>query len=887
MLQLKDIVKTYTAGDMTVDALKGVSLDFRKSEFVAVLGPSGCGKTTLLNIIGGLDRYTSGDLVINNISTKQYKDVDWDIYRNNSIGFVFQSYNLIPHQSALANVELAMTLAGISKSDRRKRAVEALEKVGLGDQINKKPNQMSGGQMQRVSIARALVNNPDILLADEPTGALDSETSVQIMDILKDIAKDRLVIMVTHNPELANEYSNRIIRLLDGRVTDDTNPFLVEEEQKNASKNKKKKISMSFLTALALSLNNLMTKKTRTILTAFAGSIGIIGIALIMSLSSGMQGYINSLEQDTLSTYPIQLQSQSMDMTGMLASMMSANHRNGVSHDLNNVYSNNIMTGMIESMSSKITNNDLKQFRQYIETGEGKNIYDMTNSIQYGYAIDLNIYKFDTSNGTIMVNPGSVMDRFRGGSSDNVDMSSMNNMNSFGMGGNTWSELINNEELLQSQYDVLAGSWPSAYNEVVLVVDEHNEISDMDLYSLGLLNAEELDDMVRKFMKGEKIEELKTAEFSYDEILSLTFKLVLNTDYYVKQEEAGISRWVDMRDDAGFMKNLVDNALSIKVVGIIRPSEEAAASSINGTVGYTSALTEYVINTVNESEIAKEQNSDPEKNVFTGFVFDIAGYVETLTMEDINAFLEKMPEDERVQYQEMTVGMTDEEILAMLSQMVKDEMAKSNISDTYESNCNKLGMVDKNNPSNINLYPKDFASKEKIVNLIKDYNKMQEDAGHEEYVIHYTDIVGMMTSGISSIIDIISYVLIAFVAISLVVSSIMIAIITYISVLERTKEIGILRSIGASKGDISRVFNAETVIEGLVAGAIGIGITLLLNIPINIIIKSLTGISRISSLPITGAVGLILLSVLLTVIAGFIPSKMAAKKDPVVALRSE
>lgn len=882
MLQLKEIVKKYAAGNMEVDALKGVSIDFRKNEFVAVLGPSGCGKTTLLNIIGGLDRYTSGDLVINNISTKQYKDVDWDIYRNNSIGFVFQSYNLIPHQSALANVELAMTLAGISKSERRKRAVSVLEKVGLSDQINKKPNQMSGGQMQRVAIARALVNNPDILLADEPTGALDSETSLQIMEILKDIAKDRLVVMVTHNPEIASAYSNRIIRLLDGRITDDTNPFLVEEEQKNAEKKKKKKVSMSFLTALSLSLNNLMTKKKRTLLTAFAGSIGIIGIALIMSLSSGMQGYINNLEQDTLSTYPIQLESQTMDISGMMNTLMNHNNRGGINHDLDNIYSNNIMASMIQSMSSQIVNNDLKQFKQYIENGDGKRIAELTNSIQYGYDIDLQIYTSDIANGIIQVNPSTVFSDLGMNNANSMNMSSMSGMGM--MGGDSFEELIDNNTLLQSQYNVLAGTWPSAYNEVVIVVDENNEISDRNLYTIGLLDASEINNMIKKVLKGEKIEDNpEIISFTYDEVLSLTFKLVLNTDYFTKED----NHWVDKRDDDDYMKNLVENAIDVKIVGIIKPNEEATATSIGSTIGYTSALTEYVIDAVNNSEIAREQISNPEINVFTGFVFDIQGYVESLSIKEVNALLAEMPEEERLQYSEMTAGMNDEEILALMSNMVKEQIAEAEYSDTYESNCTSLGVVDTENPSIISLYPKDFSSKEEITNIIKDYNKMQQDAGNDEYVINYTDIVGMMTSSISSIIDIISYVLIAFVAISLIVSSIMIAIITYISVLERTKEIGILRSIGASKGDISSVFNAETVIEGLVAGVLGIGITLLLNIPINAVIKSLADISGIAALPITGAVGLILLSILLTVLAGFIPSKIAAKKDPVVALRSE
>ncbi|MDR0325722.1 MAG: ABC transporter ATP-binding protein/permease [Oscillospiraceae bacterium] len=876
MLQLKNIDKTYIMGDMRVEALKGVSIDFRKSEFVAVLGPSGCGKTTLLNIVGGLDRYTSGDLVINSISTKKYKDVDWDIYRNNSIGFVFQSYNLIPHQTALANVELAMTLAGISKSERRRRAIETLERVGLHDQLHKRPNQMSGGQMQRVSIARALVNNPDILLADEPTGALDSETSVQIMEILKEIAEDRLVIMVTHNPDLAAKYSNRVIRLLDGKVTDDTNPYRIEEEEAK-TQGKRKKISMSYLTAVSLSLNNLLTKKTRTILTAFAGSIGIIGIALIMSLSSGMQGYINTLEQDTLSTYPISLYSQSMDMTSMMVSMMDHDHARPDDRDPDTIYANNIMTDMIEQMSTMLTSNDLERFMDYIENGSGQRLYDLTNSVKYGYNIELQVYKADTSGGVLRVNPSYVMadlmSQFNvGGPSEGA----FGNMS--GMNVQVWEELLDNETLLKSQYDVVSGRWPSSFDEVVIIVNRYNEISDYSLYDMGLIDADELYELVEK-MWVDTVEDTYAASFTQKELLDLTFKLILNTDYYVKQD----NHWTDMRDDEAFMKELIAGALDVKVVGIIRPSESAMASSISGTVGYTHALTEYVINNIVESEIAREQMADPETDVFTGIAFDVDEYIEQFTMDDVYMMIAGMPEEEQAQMMMMLEMMPEEQILALFTAQILAEANKS----TYEGNRSLLGIVETTNPSSINLYPKDFASKEEITTLIAEYNKEQEDAGKDEYVIHYTDIVGLMTSGISSIINVVSYVLIAFVSISLVVSSIMIAIITYISVLERTKEIGILRSIGAAKRDISRVFNAETLIEGFVAGVLGIGITLLLNIPANIIINHLTDISGLSKLPLLGAVGLIVLSILLTVLAGFIPSKMAAKKDPVVALRSE
>jgi putative ABC transport system permease protein len=880
MLKLKNINKTYIMGDLRVEALKNVSLDFRKSEFVAVLGPSGCGKTTLLNIVGGLDRYSGGDLVINGISTKKYKDVDWDIYRNNSIGFVFQTYNLIPHQTALANVELAMTLAGISKSERRRRAIETLEKVGLHDQLNKKPGQMSGGQMQRVSIARALVNNPDILLADEPTGALDSETSVQIMEILKEIAHDRLVIMVTHNPDIAGKYSNRIIRLLDGRVTDDTNPFSAEEEEA-AKPKKRKKISMSFFTALSLSLNNLLTKKTRTILTAFAGSIGIIGIALILSLSSGMQGYINTLEQDTLSTYPLTLQSQSMDLSTMMGSH-SHEQRERPEREPGMIYSRNIMTNTIRQLSSLISQNDLSRFKLYIEEDEsGQRMHDLTNAIQYGYDIELQLFKSDTSSGILQLNPS---DFFAGlaqyGYSTGPDMGMGMNM---GFGGdNVFAELLTGDsglhtELLYSQYDLIAGQWPEAYDEVVLVVSDRNDVIDFHLYALGLLDATEMDEMLTRLMRGEELEEERQrASFSFDELLALTFKLVINTDYFVNTN----GQWVDMRDNDAFMRGLIDSAHDIKIVGILRPNEDAMAASVNGTIGYTHALTEYVINAVLNSEIAVGQLADPDTDIFTGLAFD----TEAPTMEElVMQYADSLPPEERMPFLQGAASMTEEELYLLFG----DQLAAAANRSTYERNRERLGIVDFSTPSSISLYPKDFASKEEIAALIEAYNDAQRDAGSEDAVIHYTDIVGLMTSGISSIINVTSYVLIAFVSISLIVSSIMIAIITYISVLERTKEIGILRSIGAAKRDISRVFNAETLIEGFVAGVLGIGITLLLNIPANTIIKNLTDISGLSQLPPLGAAMLIVLSMFLTVLAGFIPSKMAAKKDPVVALRAE
>lgn len=833
MLELTNITKDYVSGDTTVKALKGVSIKFRKNEFVSILGQSGCGKTTLLNIIGGLDRYTDGDLSIDDISTKKYKDKDWDTYRNNRIGFVFQSYNLIPHQTVLSNVELALTLSGVSKSERRKRAMEVLEKVGLGDQIHKKPNQMSGGQMQRVAIARALVNNPDILLADEPTGALDSATSIQIMNILKDISKDKLIIMVTHNPELADKYSSRIIRLLDGKVVDDTNPYNGKEcdddkaTDKQDSKNnkseetgkkaKKQKTSMSFATALSLSLNNLMTKKARTILTAFAGSIGIIGIALILSLSHGMRSYIHRVEQDTLSGYPLTIQKTAVDYSSFLG---MGEEKKIEDKQPGRIYSNSMMSDMINKMLTSVTVNDLKSFMSYIESDES-GIKDLTNDIQYSYDVDLNIYKADTSKGIFKVNPSTVF--------ESLGMDQMTQGGSMSMMGSTdaWSEMIDNEELIKSQYDILEGRLPQEYNEVVLVVDKDDMISEYSLYALGLIDISQLQKIFAQMQMGNVPKENLDDEqvsFTYDELLNQTFKLVVNTDVYVKDGNG----YKDMSSDEEFMKQLLANSVDIKIVGILKPNGDASNASITTNVAYTNKLTQYLINTVNDSDIVKEQLANPTVDVFTGETF---------------------------------------------------------AENSYEANLTKLGVANLDDPSSINIYPKDFKSKEKIVDLIDEYNAKLKAEGKEE--IEYTDYVGLMMSSVSTIINAISYVLIAFVAISLVVSSIMIGIITYISVLERTKEIGILRSIGASKKDVSRVFNAETVIVGFVAGMIGIIITLLLNIPINIIIKNITGISGMSRLPVSGGVALVVISIILTFIAGLIPARVASKKDPVIALRTE
>ena len=758
-------------------------------------------------------------MIINGKSTKEFKDKDWDTYRNHSVGFVFQSYNLIP-----------LTISGVGKAERKKRAIEALQKVGLGDQLNKKPNQMSGGQMQRVAIARALVNDPDILLADEPTGALDSKTSVQVMEILKEISKDKLIIMVTHNPELAEKYSSRIVKLLDGKIIDDSNPYKSSEEDVKKARNKKDKsgkASMKFTTAVRLSLNNLMTKKGRTFLTSFAGSIGIIGIALILSLSHGMQSYINRVEEDTLSSYPLTIQEASIDVTSMLEAMMGNGEKE--EHNDNKIYSRPIVNNILETVSTKLQTNNLEEFKKYLESGD-TNIKDYINAIQYEYNLNLNIYKQNEDKTYQQVNPSKVFDELGFGEM----MESRQSTSSMMSGSMTmtqtdvWNEMLDNQNLLQSQYDVLAGKWPTKYNEVVLIVDENNEVSDYTLYSLGIKDIKELNESMEKIKNKEKVEAGESESYSYDDLLNYKFKILLNTG----------NAWQDMSNDDEYMKNVVDNAEEITIVGIIKPNEENVSSSGAGMIGYTKELKEYVINKINETEIVKEQKENPNINVFTELAELMKNYAENSTA-------------------------------------------------TYDSNLSTLGVVDLNKPSTINIYPKDFESKDMITTRISEYNDKQTNDGKEENVITYTDIVGVMMSSVSTIINVISYVLIAFVGISLVVSSIMIGIITYISVLERTKEIGILRSIGASKKDVSRVFNAETLIIGLVAGLIGIVVTLLLNIPINMIIKSIVGISNISKLPTAGAIILVVISVGLTMIAGLIPARFAAKRDPVEALRTE
>lgn len=819
MLELKKIYKEYITGDFKQVALDKVNLNFRKNEFVSILGPSGSGKTTLLNIIGGLDNYTSGDLIINEVSTRYFKDNDWDIYRNHRVGFIFQNYNLIGHQSILSNVELALTLSGVGKSERRKKAILALKKVGLEKHINKNPNQLSGGQMQRVAIARALVNDPDILLADEPTGALDSTTSQQIMKLLKEVAKDKLVIMVTHNPELARAYSTRIIELRDGSIISDSNPYVgkvntVEDEI--IRKNKTKKTHMSFKTALGLSFNNLKTKKGRTILTAFAGSIGIIGIALILSLSNGVNKYIERVEAETLSSYPLTIMEESADLTEVMGILASGKDKE-INHDKDKIYSNTIMNKMFNSFVTKVSKNDLKTFKKYLDNNDEIGKY--VNEIKYSYNIDLNI--FNTYNGELVkVNPSNLMSDL--GMINSNEMSSM--YSSFGMGSNdVFVELMDNKENVLSQYDLIYGSYPKKYDEVVLIVNSNNEISDYTLYALGLKEQKMLKEMMYNVMKGEEVDDTNL-EFSYEDICNIEFKLMINTDLFTKEG----NRYVDRSNDLNYVNSILDKSVPLKVVGILRGNDDSVSYvSKTGGVGYTSKLTEYVINNVKNSSIVHEQENNKEVNIFTGSSFELG--------------------------------------------------------ESYEDNLRKLGVTSVDNPSSISIYSKDFEAKENVVRIIDEYNK----EALEQEKITYTDTIGLLINNVTTIVNIISYVLIAFVSISLVVSSIMIGIITYISVLERTKEIGILRSIGASKKDIARVFNAETFIIGLFAGCMGIIITLILNIPINVIINNLSGISGITKLPLVGSIMLIIISVLLTMLGGLIPSKIASNKEPVLALRTE
>lgn len=981
MLVLKGITKQYSVGDSVVDALRGVDIEFRKNEFVSILGPSGCGKTTLLNIIGGLDQYTSGDLVINGRSTKQYKDRDWDTYRNHSIGFVFQSYNLIPHQTVLSNVELALTLSGVSKAERRRRAIEVLEQVGLGDQIHKKPNQMSGGQMQRVAIARALINNPDILLADEPTGALDSATSVQVMELLKEIAKDRLIIMVTHNPDLAEQYSSRIIRLIDGKVTDDSAPYhgtTVEATTAKASKKgSKERTSMSFLTALSLSLNNLMTKKGRTFMTSFAGSIGIIGVALILSVSTGVQAYIDRVQEDTLSSYPIMLEDETVDLSSMIGSLMvTSDETENTNHEHDRVYVNTMLYDLINSVNSMETNqNNLKAFKQHLENSP--ELHEYASAIQYQYDFDMNILVKDP-NGKI--NKSDAMALLEDMFSQTPGASTMMSASS---SYQIWEEMLpgsNGElinDLLMEQYDVLYGRWPEAYNEVVLVVDSNNEISDLALYSLGLRTDEEIQEITKQAFSQEQIDISSLGSWSYEEICAKEFKLVIASDKYQKQSNGTYVDLSTTETGMNYLYNNIELATDLKIVGIIRASEDAVASMMSGSLAYTSALTDYVLEKSANASALREQIANPDTDIFSGLPFAtddateltdeqkieaIKGYFSSIDFAkkaELYTAIMSVPSAETVsttvsQYMAMMqrpdlekmliaaiaqqMGVeegnvssyvtamddatlneyavqilsakvaadyaaqvaakfaalsqvelatmldnspwTDAEYLAFYESYMPTDVSES----TYEENLKLLGNVDKESPSAIYLYASNFENKDMIADFISAYN----DSVPEEDKINYTDYVALMMSSISTIINAISYVLIAFVAISLIVSSIMIGIITYVSVLERTKEIGILRAIGASKKDISRVFNAETLIVGFTAGLIGILVTLLLLIPINLILHAVTDIEILSAqLPVAGAIILVFISMFLTFIAGLIPSRVAAKKDPVTALRTE
>ena len=873
MLQLNNITKDYISGDTVVNALQGISLSFREHEFVSILGQSGCGKTTMLNIIGGLDRYTDGDLIIGGRSTKEFKDKDWDSYRNHKIGFIFQSYNLIPHQTVLSNVELALTLSGVSKAERRKRAVEALEMVGLGDQINKKPNQMSGGQMQRVAIARALVNDPDIILADEPTGALDSETSVQVMDILKKISDNKLIIMVTHNAELAEQYSSRIIRLLDGKVTDDTAPYEIpagkEISPVAGALDKKEKVSMSFFTALSLSFKNLLTKKGRTFLTSFAGSIGIIGIALILSLSSGFQAYINRVQEDTVSTYPITIENESVDYSSMLNSMMG---ETGTVEDKEEgrIYAAPVMSQLVNTMSAEVKKNNLSELKKYLESPDC-NIGDYVLDVQYQYDIPLNVYAKDYSGGINKVNPSTLYQDIWGVSDETMSSSLVSSFSNTDM----WSQMIDNQDLLNSQYDLVAGSWPDNYNEVVVVADKNHQITDVSLYALGIRNSSELKNIMIKLNK--QLDD-KVSSYSYEDLLNLRFKVVLPSAYYRYDEATGAYKNMSSSED--YVKQLIDNGIEVKVSGIIVAKDDAVATSITGVVGYTKNLVDYIVSENNKSDIVKAQLDNPDIDVLTGLPFSTVDI--DLTMDDINAYISTLPEEQQKIISAYIANLSDDVII----EMFKSQIQQSS-SNTYKNNIEALGYVTTDNPSKINIYAKDFESKDAISDIISAYNDKVKSEGNDSLEISYTDYIGLMMSSVSKVVDAISYVLIAFVSISLVVSSIMIGIITYISVLERTKEIGILRSIGASKHDISRVFNAETMIVGLVAGIIGIGFTLLLNIPINIIIKKFSGISGVAVLPLKGALILIAISVFLTLIAGLIPARVASKKDPVIALRTE
>lgn len=856
MLRLDNIVKTYRTGEFTQDALKNVSIQFRKNEFVAILGPSGSGKTTMLNIIGGLDRYDSGDLVIEGTSTKKYRDPDWDAYRNRAIGFVFQSYNLIPHQTVLSNVELALTLAGISRAERRERAKTVLEKVGLIDHIHKRPNQLSGGQMQRVAIARALINNPTILLADEPTGAIDSETSIQIMDLLKEIALDRLVIMVTHNPVLAEKYATRIVKLQDGQVIDDTDPAIEADIAKEPMG--KQRVGMSFLTAASLSFNNLKSKLGRTILTAFAGSIGIIGIALILSLSSGAQDYINRMQEDTLSSYPISLQSSGIDFEANQGEFPRRMDEDEMAEEDDEViYQAGEAATTLRQRHLNRYQNNLASFKRYLESPDSQAITELTTAIQYGYNLNMSVFAEDPDEGWIEL--GQSQSSSTGSPFDEVRRSS-------GMMSNTWTELIENPDRLAQQFDLLAGTWPQSYDEVILVVDQDNQIRDLTLYDIGLKDPKQLADIRQKIEDGEEIESSDPERFTFSDVLGKEYRLLQPIDFYVESDD----KWIETRDETS-TGDILEDAVVVTIVGIIRPIDDAAQASINGTIAYPKSLTDHMMARLNRSEIIQDQIERPDINVLTGLSF-----VDLTELSD-EELLEIMTDEEKMQLE----MMPEPEKAAFITRY------RAERADTYDTVMQQLGFASPDEPSSINLYLSDFDSRELVIDLIDQYNEEKNQQELTEEVIAYSDVVGLMTTSITDMIGIISYLLIGFVSISLVVSSIMIGIITYISVLERTKEIGILRSIGASKGDISRVFNAETALIGLASGVLGIVISVLLTFPINNLIERLSGAEDIAFLPPQAAVGLIAISLILTILAGLIPARMAAKKDPVIALRTE
>ena len=911
MLVLKNIVKDYVTGDTTVRALNDVSINFRENEFVSILGPSGCGKTTLLNIIGGLDKYTSGDLVINGKSTKSFTDENWDTYRNHSIGFVFQSYNLIPHQSVLANVELALTLSGVSKKERRERAIAALEKVGLKEQIHKRPNQMSGGQMQRVAIARALINNPDILLADEPTGALDSETSVQVMELLREIAKDKLIIMVTHNPELATEYSSRIIRCMDGKVIGDSNPFEPQKEDFEAEKVKAeeekakgRKPSMSFATAFGLSMRNLGTKKGRTFLTAFAGSIGIIGIALVLALSNGIQNYVDKVQNDTLMAYPMSIEKEAVNTDSVLNAMMGMGESMmNVDHDKDRIYVNQMVAEMLNTFVAQSSSNNIKSFKKYVD--DNREAFEaLCNDVQFKYSTILNIYKADTSEEIVKVNPNTALADVAGNMLQGMEGFMNTSM------VDAWIELIGDDDVIERQYDVIYGRLPKEKNEVVLMVDGNNEINDLLLYALGIRNQKNFSTDIMGALAGTEVEKLDQS-YSYEEICNMKFKLVLNCDYMVKDEKTGL--WSDRSANLAFVKQLVEKGMDINIVGIIRPDEDNVLSVGTGGIGYTTELMEYALEYTANSQPVKEQLANPKRDIITGMEFvdltvndfdlvDIDMKLIDMNYLDLGPFMSMAGDVDLAEIDIMDMTsifdfgdmtdlqkklmegyLNDEQVIALKQAYIDTVNAQC----SYDNTMAILGYQPVDTPTSIYFYPKSFESKDELNAMINYYNEAVTADGHPEYSISATDPIGILLSSVTKIIDIVTYVLVVFVAISLVVSSIMIGIITYISVLERTKEIGILRAIGASKSDVSRVFNAETIIVGLAAGIIGILSTLVLELPINFLLDYLTKTGAAAQLPFNAAVILVCISVFLTFIAGLVPSSLAAKKDPVEALRTE